>query len=278
MTRRTKSHVIADKATAQIADIITDCGFSSEVIHHDYGEDLMVQTKWGDDVDPNKVWIQVKGTEDILRFKSKAHGYSLRVSLNHAFHWVRASGLVVVILWDVVNRRGYWSLPRSSLSEMEFRLSNSDSIRLRFSESREFDAQAMNKIAWTARIDHYQGLLAIAKASDEHAQLFDQDHKSIVPLITMDFLKLLNIIVDDGLDPAFLEPIRDKDNRLLDWNEEEDGSKVEALLILGLLNRMHEIANLGLPGLLLDSCSHMLGRAVAEFVNLHDGSFTFNGA
>lgn len=94
----------------------------------------------------------------------------------------------------------------------------------------------------------------------------------------MDFLKLLNIVVDDGLDPEFLEPIRDKNNRLLDWNEEEEGPKAEALLILALLNRMHAIAKLGLPGLLLDACSNMLVRVIAECVNLHDGRFTFDDA
>jgi len=60
--------------------LVALCGFAAEVVHNDYGEDLFVQTKLSDVVDPHRMWIQVKGTEDISRFTTKKHGMQLKIS------------------------------------------------------------------------------------------------------------------------------------------------------------------------------------------------------
>jgi hypothetical protein len=50
MPRRTLQHGIADKAVSAVSAIWTDIGAAVDEIQHDYGEDLLVQTSFDEEV------------------------------------------------------------------------------------------------------------------------------------------------------------------------------------------------------------------------------------
>ena len=272
--------MIADKAIAQISEIICDCGFAVEVVHQDYGDDLLVQTKVGDEVDPSKIWIQVKGTQDLSRFRTKKDGYSLRVSEGHAFKWVRNSELVVVVIWDVNNKKGLWSIPGFSLSEWDFRMSGKSHTRLCFADDSVFNSTSMNFLAWLSRSLHYEGLLARSRATDEMALRHGaKRHRSMALLISFDFLVLTGIIIDDGLDEGFCKKVRNGlKNGLSGWNERTEEPLLRAVLMLCLLDRTDNLAGFGLPPLVLSSCSRVLEDMISKYVDLETGKFVTGNA
>ena len=100
MPIRSASHRIADRAVSAVTALCNRIGWACEVVVNDYGEDLLVQPTLADRVDNCRLWIQVKGTEDVARFET-ASGLSLPVSFDHAVRWTRSADLVVVALWDV---------------------------------------------------------------------------------------------------------------------------------------------------------------------------------
>ena len=101
MPKRPHSHRVADQAVNRVESIFVNCGCACDRIQHDYGEDLLVQTALNDEVDPLRIFVQVKGTTDIQRFRNKGLAYSLGVPKPLAQRWARSAELVVIVLWDV---------------------------------------------------------------------------------------------------------------------------------------------------------------------------------
>jgi Domain of unknown function (DUF4365) len=221
MPRRPDSHVVADLALNRVANICSECGWACETVHKDYGDDLLVQTNHFGLVDYNKIWIQVKGTRDISKMLSQKSGYSISVSLDHAFKWARSMDLVVVVLWDVEKDFGLWTLPKDGLDEWNWRNQKSQKIKLLFNKNSLFDAKQAKMIAWLARIDHYAAL--VSKARDRDVAYLSDDsiksqgqHKSWTSLIAYDFLKLLFVLGNESVDSAFVESIKKMEGKLMD--------------------------------------------------------------
>lgn len=68
MPKRPHSHRVADQAVNRVESIFVNCGWACDRIQHDYGEDLLIQTALKDEVDPHRIFVQVKRTTDIQRF------------------------------------------------------------------------------------------------------------------------------------------------------------------------------------------------------------------
>lgn len=209
MPKRPESHVIGDQAAASVAHIVADCGWACEAVQKDYGEDLIVQTRWGDEVDVGRIWIQVKGTRRIDNHRTKKHGISRVFPLEHMLRWIRSEGLVVVVLWDVVQHKGFWSLPRHSLREWDILLQDSKP-RLLFPDEQIFDIAQMQKIGWIARIDHYQRLIAQATYDDamfyrntEESPKRRAGYHSRITILAYEFLKMVDVIEDSGFSSTF---------------------------------------------------------------------------
>jgi hypothetical protein len=168
MPKRTDQQVVSDMALSRVRNVFSDCGWASEVVHNDYGEDLLVQTSYYGLMDSFKIWVQVKGTNDLEQFQTKKYGYSIRVSLEHAFKWARSQDLVAVILWDVNTNRSLWGIPKDDLDEWSWRNFDSKSVRLRFRQGAPFDIAAAQKLCCEARIAHYNNRFLAQKAGMYH--------------------------------------------------------------------------------------------------------------
>jgi len=44
MPQRPDNHVVGDIAATKVQGILAECGWASDVVYHDYGEDLLVQS------------------------------------------------------------------------------------------------------------------------------------------------------------------------------------------------------------------------------------------
>lgn len=166
--------------------------------------DLLVQTQLDGEMDPFRMWIQVKGTEKPESYKLASGDFSYPVSVDLALKWIRSREVILFVLWDLTQKRGYWVLPRSAFDPWQVYQTEGNVIQLRIQASRVFDREQARVLSWSARIDHYTVLLREAERRDELvAQQSTEPVKSDIPLITVDLLSMLNIIEQEGLSKQF---------------------------------------------------------------------------
>ncbi|MDE3067018.1 MAG: DUF4365 domain-containing protein [Verrucomicrobiota bacterium] len=206
MPKRTQSHVTADIAVTRVVSIFTELGWACQTVEHDYGEDVFVQSAVNESVDPFRLWVQVKETEDAEVLRNKEGRFVWRVSHDHVLRWIRSLETIVVVLWDIKTDRGYWVEPREEFTEWECYLPDRKQASLLFSESKLFDRAAANKLIWEARITHYSLLIALAKAMEfrilkakEKDPNAHSDFRNPIHTLTLDLLRALDFIGKDGV-------------------------------------------------------------------------------
>jgi hypothetical protein len=274
--RRPEQHTNADIAVNAVRQIFNDVGYAVDEVVHDYGEDLVVQTSLDGEMDPSRIWVQVKGTRRLTNFK-RGVDYAVRVSLPHARKWLCIPDLVVVVLWDITAGRGFWATPRSLEFTRELARLKPD-LRIPLSRHRVFDRDAAIRLAWMARIENVGTRLAQVTIG----QLFDQrpppasvPEAALVPEMTRDVLALellqqLGVVKDGGITEQYAAVWRDAWNaerqrdplarhvisstRMLDTRFAELGpdvtysTQILASVILMLLRTIRPGASLEIPG------------------------------
>lgn len=276
MPRRPDSHVVADIALNRVMSICADCGWAVEVVHKDYGDDLLVQPHYYSLIDDNRIWIQVKGTRNIDRMRRKDFGYSIGVPVDQAFKWARSADLSVVVLWDVDKDFGLCCIPKNDMDEWNWRNLRSKTLRLNFNENSIFNKEQLQKIGWIARIDQYATLVTRARERDvtylrweDETEVAKSGHKSWVPLIAFDFLKLLFILGSESVDKAFVKSLRNAQAHILKKVTLEPGQDAEYMAtIMAILGRVHHLSNgCGVHNVLLEACTdvaHAFVRATRD--------------
>src|SRR4051794_40418719 len=118
MPIRHRSHKIGDVATTDVMAIWQSCGFACEIIHHDYGDDLLVQTELNGQVDPHKIWVQVKSIENKgkLNMPDQITNYIERETV---LKWIRSPDIVVFVVWSIIEKKGYWCVPALEFTEWD---------------------------------------------------------------------------------------------------------------------------------------------------------------
>jgi hypothetical protein len=261
MPIRPDTHVVEDIALSAVIQICNRHGWATEVVHKDYGDDVLVQPKLGDRIDQNRIWIQVKGTRDIQSFHSKRHGYSRRVSLDHALKWIRSADLTLVVLWDVEKNYGLWTIPKKQVNQWDLLSLENKKARLIFDETSRFCSEQMDKIGWIARVDHYTNLLAIALMDDREIVDSSGDldilvTESSILLIAVDFLATTGIMDGDGISKLFRELYENTivSIRNLDKDMPENELREMALTVSILKKIDALVESSGVSGVLVEIC------------------------
>jgi Domain of unknown function (DUF4365) len=260
--KRTREHVVADRAIAAVVSVIAKAGHAAEAVTNDYGEDLLVQTSHKDRMDSSRLWFQVKGTENISRHRLKSGEMSFSVSFDHAARWARSADLVVVVLWDVERGEGWYALPRRQIDAWQDMTSGSHTATLRFSEDAVLSTEAVNLLAWESRIDHYRMLILHARAIEEETQ--DQSRSLLRIVIALDFMEMLEVVEREGEDGVRFRVREEVISRFLGAcfqlrGECEPDEVVDLAAVWTILSQAYEVsAELGLPGLLAEDMADAL--------------------
>jgi hypothetical protein len=248
MPKRTQSHVTADIAVARVVSIFTDLGWACQTVEKDYGEDVFVQPSVNESVDPFRLWVQVKGTEDAETLKNKEGRLVWRVSHEHILRWIRSLETVVVVLWDIKSDRGFWLKPREEFTEWDCFLSENRQASLLFRKESLFDKTAANKLMWDARVEHYALLLAQAKATETRILKEREENPNAYPdfrnpahTLIFDFLRMLGFIGKDGVSSELRKKIERLSEKLVkeDSNIDIRKARISSLLIV-ILGLAHE--------------------------------------
>lgn len=172
MPRRPVQHQISDKAVAKVRDVWASIGAAVEEIRQDYGEDLLVQTCFEDRMDSSRIWVQVKGVTNALLMRT--HGkVQVRVESDLALRWARSADILVLILWDIENNIGWYSIP--TYSELHDKLASPYPRKtpLSIDSSNIFNSESAQLIAWKARMEHLTRFVRNLRSMQEED--FDDD-------------------------------------------------------------------------------------------------------
>jgi hypothetical protein len=206
----------AERALNAVSDLIADAGPAPEGIVSAHGENLLVQTDHGFQMDSSRLWVQVEGTAAIDSYRSEGGGYSLAIPFEQALRWVRTLDLVLMVLWDVVEDVGWYALPVSQVDPIGGISSGQRTIAIRFDEDDVLTKEAVDSLVWRSRLEHFR-LLALS-ARDAQAQREEREgsgkkkrsnpHERV--LTAMDFTDLLEI-TERRLEPGGMKyKIRDE--------------------------------------------------------------------
>jgi hypothetical protein len=225
--------------------IFSACGWACEVVHKDYGDDLFVQPSHKGVIDHNRIWVQVKGTQTLERFRSKKDDtYKFKLPIGHALKWVRSADLVVFVLWDTRCQTGVWALPKEQFRGWDCYLKSASYVQLKLRRNDKFDKSSAAKIGWLARIDHYSNLISHAQADDYACTLTgssalttgstvgDGQHLTQLPFILCDFFKLLSILDGDDVTQTFLSRFRDSCSLIRKSFENATEIEIEEMAII----------------------------------------------
>jgi len=231
---------------------------------NDYGEDLLVQTSHAGRMDASRLWFQVKGTRDIGRYQLKKGGLSLSVSKDHAIRWVRSTDLIVVVLWDVEAKIGWYAVPAGQIDQWDGLSSGHATTTIHFADSDRLTPKVAERLAWESRIDHYRHLTLSARDIDAEAKEDGRDSHLWV-LVALEFIHLLGL-ADRRQREADEYQVQDETRTIFrryfeEERNEGEGIKeaVPAAAIMTILHHLFTIDDeLGLPTVLIEDGSEVL--------------------
>ena len=202
--------MIADQATNAVAEVIGRSGHAVERVLNDYGEDLLVQTAHAGRMDACRLWVQVKGTTTLDRFRVADGGYRLTVPFRQALRWLRTLDSVVVVLWDVSAGRGWFADPKEQVDELGSL--GQKTVTLRFNAARHFKEEVIDGLVWQTRLYHYSTLFADAQQNHEFSKDIGSDEPPLrLAALGLDLLVTLGLVVNPEPDQFSLaDPARQR--------------------------------------------------------------------
>jgi hypothetical protein len=262
MPKRTDTHVIADIAVNDVQKIVAECGWASESVYNDYGEDLLVQTSHKQEMDSFKMWIQVKGTRNLKRFRSKRWGYSLKLSKDHIAKWLRTIDPVIIVLWDVNTKSGLWCLPHKAFEKGLLHKTKEGKIRIVFPVKQVFDIRGLHEIVWDARIEHYNTLAASKMVELEHWES-QKDFKLHRKWIKLNWTELFDtgrkfLSIVDAFESNGIRDIIVSAAVKLHRESVPRPKIIPLALLLAILKKVQDVTGKGLPYPLLFACMNSI--------------------
>jgi hypothetical protein len=156
-----------------------------EIKSSDYGEDFLIQTSWKGVMDHSRIWVQVKGHDEIrINSRTGNPAPQRKISVGHALRWFGSADLVVVIQWDLKRDIGWYALPVYQIDPVELTLSGQQTTSIHFDGGCIFNVESANSLAWLARQEH--ALRAIGRATSVAAT----DEPALLMILTSLICKL----------------------------------------------------------------------------------------
>lgn len=274
MPTRPNSHVVADKAIADVTRIWIELGCACDPVASDYGEDLIVQPSCRGRMDPFRILVQVRGATSLERYRRKNGRYTLRVRLESFYKWARSSDLTIVVLWDTSGQTGLWSAPQDGYDNWRFFCGAAKPSKITFAPSNGFDVLAASKIIWKARIRYFKNLIVAAQAEQptfikEKRAAAAKAHKKKdtkqADLLALELLILLGMVDQKfyfNPEVALVARFKAAELRAI---ATPSPLIDHAGMMWTLIVRIQAFTNEGTPGVLLEACGRMLMKIVRKY-------------
>ncbi|MFH8563051.1 DUF4365 domain-containing protein [Streptomyces sp. NPDC017988] len=266
MPKRPVQHQIGSRAETAVRSLWLELGHSVDEIREDYGEDLLIQTCLNGRVDPCRIWVQVKGTGKDCSSDTKPLP-SLSLKADQILRWSRSADLVVVVLWDVVNHCGWYTIPQGQYDHVQLHEAETGKLNLHFDRARAFDRHAVDYLAWRARIDHADrslrhalSCLDEAREEDPQPRKYVEFHQAAAASLVVDFGIDIGAFTREG---DMTEQFRAEILDAAEWQEGTDLQIVNRSLLASLVKLSWEnCSGNGLPPALLLELTEVIRELV----------------
>ncbi|ODZ32689.1 hypothetical protein BBN02_20485 [Vibrio parahaemolyticus] len=260
---RNESSIIGDIAENDIKALCARLGWAVEKVQNDYGEDLLIQTKEYERMDPFKIWIQVKGTTDFETKRTKNGNISQSVAKGNMWKWLRSRELCVLIVWDINETKGVYSIIKDDVDPFDIYKTDCDSMTVSIDGNAHVSLDALNKICWQARLEYYESVIAMSRVECEVSggQQESSSPLSRKFLLVSEYLHSVGVIAHFGSEKHIL--LTDTcqayfSNGLINWQREHpDDSEYDSrgsVVALMIINRVREVTELNISQSLLMDC------------------------
>lgn len=279
VTQRPKEHVTGLQALKAVSKVIRRAGYEPEEVANDYGEDLLVQTSRKDRLDASRLWFQVKGTGKIKHHRKNGR-LRFQVRFDHAMRWIRSPDLVVIVLWDTVERVGWYAIPSEQLDVFEVTNSGTKNVTLRFAEDDGFTEEAVDHLVWRSCLEHHR-LLVLSAQNDERdlerAEGVKSQERTLTALDFTDILKITERDRDpDGLRYRVRREVWDEFQSI--WkslprgeNQQEEEQNVIEAADATVVNRWEAIEpKLDLSDALIEEAAKFILDATEELAGIRE--------
>jgi Domain of unknown function (DUF4365) len=214
MPMRPPPHETDDQAIASVQKVVSLAGLASEVVHKDYGEDLVVHISIEEQMQPARYWLQVKGTRNLAALRRADGSIAISLAVEHLRRWSLAADPIVIVVWDVIGDQGWWILPADELRPSELAAHRRAQKTLRLPARNHFDAGTATALAWRATLERYNDELdrvELAAARREERTSADVDEQTPTDIwrdvgaLTTNVLRLLGVSDEKGYTEEFAE-------------------------------------------------------------------------
>lgn len=196
MAKNTKSQKIGRRGETTAWKIFEDLGYVCNDIPNDFGEDFFVLGEQDEIIEPFKIFIQVKASEEYEKNPSDWTEYCDPFTVRN---WILSNELTVVIRTNLRSDESRYHVPEDECEYWTIDYTKNVPIRL----ETKFDHVAAQHLIWMARIRHYDRLVKLTVPNKFEAHYFEEIPR--YRLFVLELLSRLNIIDASGiLDPAFL--------------------------------------------------------------------------
>ncbi|WP_437646906.1 DUF4365 domain-containing protein [Sorangium sp. So ce362] len=176
MPKRTSSHTTADTAVNQVEALFLAAGCACEKVKQDYGEDLLIQPSQNNNIEPFRIWAQVKGTTGTRSPHKKSDTHSIPIKIAHLLKWLRSPEYTIVILWNTKTNSGLYCVPIMTLNEHQLAKSGREKTKLHFKTAAVLDKNSAKQIVWQARVEYYSNLFIAVETAASVAAKFEDNN------------------------------------------------------------------------------------------------------
>jgi len=246
MSKLPTEHRFGNRAASAVRLIFATAGIVLEEIKNDYGEDFFSISHLEDEVDPFRIWIQVKGR---TLTRNKNRNFSLRLPVEQLRRWAAQIEPILLCVFDSETEGVYAFWPTSIHALWDLSTCRSKSKTFYFTEESLLIPENIPKLFWGARINYYATMLAIAHAghhydsikldvsknldASEEAKSGPSSSRKLALTVCLEFLKKLGIVEKNGLSKEFRESVVRSAKILTDVDEKNRAGVAYLLLLLG---------------------------------------------
>lgn len=205
---RPKSHQIADIALSQFSDVLTSKGWALQRIdkNADYGEDLVAQILYKDELIPYRFYFQIKGTESMNSHNAGTHWRVSNLKRQTVERWLETTDTTVVVLWDVIKSEGYFGFAKE-LFDWDSLKSNIKYISAKLDKKEKIGAETVDAFGFkllsnvlTSKVDtNVNELFTLWRNETDEKSMAIRDSKvrGAITRSLVTFLSFLNVLEPD---------------------------------------------------------------------------------
>jgi hypothetical protein len=218
-----------NRLTADALDAVErlcrDAGWTIERVGAGDDVELLARIPSNCKLPPVPLWLAVQGTHKTQKYRQGDDTFVVPVAKATALRWFERRAATLAVLWDLDDGKGYWTLPRHYLPELDLLTGMAGQGSLVFVENWTLPGDDIERFARLARVLHIEELLATSVARDlnlsEGVDLSDVDEEiTRTPFIILEFLTMAGAF-RRGLQRHVREAFREELADLVAQTEEE---------------------------------------------------------